>query len=1388
MIEFIRDFYSLYEHRLDTDFYRIQSILHVSVLYTRVQQLLNIPFQIKSIDSTGHNLNEDELMNGCRLGIDTHADSSCAGKHVRPLEFISGKKYSVTPFHESYAPKTDVGMINGVVAIDKPDGEGYILELNNFLNFTDSMNDSILVPMQALQNNIVIDDVPKGMCYHGVSTQSIFIPDTNIKIPIEFNGPIPYVKIRYPSDTDLDNYGWVELTSQAEWNPYPEDNGDVYYNSSINSTIMDDDFQNSFYYNAKETIIINKVETKAKNTSLSPELLSKLWRIPLQSAKRTLSVTTNNYIRTNEGKLSRRFRTDLFQKRYRRMGGNFSRFYTDTLFFKCKTLDLSTCAQIFCNKARFTCIFPMLTKSQAHEALTSFVQEVGIPNVLHSDDAKELSQGEMRKKMTKYGIFHTMAEPYSPWENYAEDSIRVVKNWARYFMQATNTPIRLIDHAMLYVCELRNRTAASSIATKGRTPFEITFGFSPDISEYTAFEWYQYIWYWEPKQPQKQLLGRWIGVSDHIGNGLTYKVINEKGEVISRSTVIPLSKDDLENRDIQGKLKTLDDSIHLKIGDYTNSIVRGAVVMENDPYQNIFIDDEDPHPTDAREPYENIEFPDADNEHFQEALAEELEDRYIGVKVLLPRSGKKHEATVISRKRTQDDKALIGLPNSNPLLDSRIYTVEFPDGGTGEYATNVIAESIYSNVDDEGFDLGLIDGIIAHRKLDNAIPVDKGHVEHNGIKKRVITTKGWDLRVRWKDGSTSWIPLKELKASNPLEIAEYAIANNLSNEPAFAWWISHTLRTRSRMVSRIKINKKIRKRTKFGIVVPMSLEEAKQLDIENGNDFWERAVKKEIDKVRVAFMLLENDEKPLIGSKLINYHIIFDVKMDLTRKARLVAGGHLNKEVPRHITYSSVVSKESVRLCFLLAALNGLDVLSSDIGNAYLNAKPREKCHVVVTDALLFGEAAIGKKAQIVRALYGMKSSGAAWRDMLSSYIKYEMGFQMCLADNDIWYHADTKNDGTKYYSYICIYVDDILICSQNTHEYMTKIGSKFLLKPESIKEPNVYLGADFKKKTLDDGSDLWITGANSYLKEALRISDGLLNKHGMKVNGGANQPFSNISYRPELDITPLCDTEQLHIFQQLVGILRWLVELGRVDINLEVSKLSSFLAGPRIGHLHQAFHIFKYLRNHENSWIPLDPCKLIVNWNGTDEQSPGTRREMMKKIYQDAEEDIPMNAPEPRGESVQVNCYVDADHAGDKVTRRSHTGILIFVNMAIISWFSKKQNTVEASTFGSEYIAMRIAVEKVKALRYKLRMMGVPIEGAANIFADNESVVRSSMNPESTLSKKHVSIAYHLTREAFAANIVNIFFIPSRENLADLLTKVLPCNIRRDLFKCIFW
>ena len=315
----------------------------------------------------------------------------------------------------------------------------------------------------------------------------------------------------------------------------------------------------------------------------------------------------------------------------------------------------------------------------------------------------------------------------------------------------------------------------------------------------------------------------------------------------------------------------------------------------------------------------------------------------------------------------------------------------------------------------------------------------------------------------------------------------------------------------------------------------------------------------------------------------------------------------------------------------------------------------------------------MGKKAVIVRALYGMKSSGAAWRDMISSYLKREMNFDMCLADNDIWYKESTKRNGEKYYSYICIYVDDILICSENPKEHMDKLGEVFHLKPESVKEPDVYLGADVRKKETDGGRMIWITGANKYLKEALRVSNDLLKKGGLRVSGSAKCPYSNTGYRPELDISSLCNPEQMQMYQQLIGILRWLVELGRIDVQLEVTQLSSFLASPRIGHLHQVFHIFKYLEEKCNSWIPLDPEKLDIKFNGPADELPQLRREMMKKIYQDAKEDIPTNSPEPRGRSVQVNCYVDANHAGDRVTRRSHTGILIFLNMALVSWFSKK-------------------------------------------------------------------------------------------------------------------
>jgi len=161
---------------------------------------------------------------------------------------------------------------------------------------------------------------------------------------------------------------------------------------------------------------------------------------------------------------------------------------------------------------------------------------------------------------------------------------------------------------------------------------------------------------------------------------------------------------------------------------------------------------------------------------------------------------------------------------------------------------------------------------------------------------------------------------------------------------------------------------------------------------------------------------------------------------------------------------------------------------------------------------------------------------------------------------------------------------------------------------------------------------------------------------------------------------------------------------------------------------------------------------------------------------------------PEPLGSPVVIASYVDANHAGNLANRRSHTGILVYVNNALILWYSKRQNTVESSSFGSEFVALRIATELIEALQYKLRMFGVPVEDPTNVYCDNKSVVINASIPTSVLSKRHNAICYHRVREAQAAGIINVLWIEGSRNLADLLTKTtLASNVKHDIADSIF-
>jgi hypothetical protein len=147
-----------------------------------------------------------------------------------------------------------------------------------------------------------------------------------------------------------------------------------------------------------------------------------------------------------------------------------------------------------------------------------------------------------------------------------------------------------------------------------------------------------------------------------------------------------------------------------------------------------------------------------------------------------------------------------------------------------------------------------------------------------------------------------------------------------------------------------------------------------------------------------------NKVDELHGFQEIKCHNIFDVKIDFTWKARFVAGGHMT-EAPNLLTYSSIVLRESVKIAFLVAALNNLDVMSCDIGNAYLNAPCRERIRFTV--GAKCGPKLQGCICKLVRALYGLKSSGVAWCAMFSAFIVNGMQLIPTRADADVYMHKN---------------------------------------------------------------------------------------------------------------------------------------------------------------------------------------------------------------------------------------------------------------------------------------------------------------------------------------------------------------------------------------------
>ena len=1155
-------------------------------------------------------------------------------------------------------------------------GETHLIILNEAVLMGDDPNLCSLISSNQVRSfGHKLDNVAKRFG----GEQAINTVDGAV-LPLEYKNALMTLKVRKPSREELRDLIAIELTRDSPWDPENE--------SDDNEWMMDDyedAIQDSWALVGSTTRRAAPTVTKEEpDWTWMRECLA--WK-PLEVVKKTFEHTTQLAKNVLRLPMRQHFKSRFPGLNRRRLNETYS---TDTLFASIPSIGGQTCAQIFVGKqSQFTALYGMRSESSGVQALEDFIRFFGAPNMLLNDNSQMQTGNAWTEVCRMYNIAQATIEAHQAHMNPAERRIQEVKKTTNVLLDRTGSPDELWLLCAMYVVFLLNHLSHKILDY--RTPLEVAFGETPDISSLLSFRWYDDVFYLDADETfphSKEKPGKFVGIAENCGDAMTYLILTEDTkQVIARSVV----------RRADNPFAPNARSAPLA-GEEVKTVVKS--------------------PTDEKGPTTMT-------------LPTVAPDDLIGYTYIQNVDGEPTRAEVKSMTGDDDNMFVVKVGDREEII-----------------AYNDIINHVQDNLGEDDTDRAWIfQDVIDHRKKANS----------------------YEVLVEWDGGSTSWEPLSHMASQDPVTLARYAKDNELLDEPGWKRFKQIARRDKRyiRMLRQANLAKdKKAEKYKFGVKVPRTAKEALKLDELNGNSLWQRAMKAEIDSIQEfgTFRNLGVGARPPPGHRYIPCHMVFDVKYDLRRKARLVAGGHTTPDSTES-AYSGVVSTRGVRTLIFLAELNEMELVAADVSNAYLLADTREQLYY--TAGAEFGELA-GSTLVMVKALYGTKTAGARWNETLSDTLR-ELGWKMSKAEPDIW-----MKENEDHYEYLGVFVDDLIIASYRAMTLVKDIEQRYKLK--GVGMPKYYLGADIDRIT--EPENVLVMGAKTYIKKAVEQIETLMK---MTLPTRPTSPLEAGDH-PELDETEFLDSEGISIYMTLVGMANWAVTLGRFDIAFAVSTMGRFRIAPRKGHLDRLLRIFGYLKNYINTGIKFRTDMADVE--GEIEVPYDWER-----LYPGAHEELPPDMPTPKGKPVRITTFVDADHAHDTETRRSVTGILHLLNKTPIDWYSKRQNTVETSTYGSEFVAARLATEQIMDMRYCLRMLGVPMEGPAWLFGDNMSVITSSTLPASTLKKKHLSICYHRTREAIAANIIVMKYIKSENNPSDVLTKSLPHRILFPLMKpFLFW
>ena len=254
---------------------------------------------------------------------------------------------------------------------------------------------------------------------------------------------------------------------------------------------------------------------------------------------------------------------------YKKLATHEGSFYVDSLFLKVKSIHGYTCGNLYMTPLGFKKFFPMesMTGQECSNLLQTLIHLVGIPLSLHSDNAPEFVQGDFKKKCQKYDIQQSATELHSPWQNRADSGICEIKSFASKTMERYQVPLRLWCFAYEYAAEVLSFIVLGSFQLQNRTPYKSAMHYTPDISEYVNFHFYQWCYYWDKTKKEKKI-GRWLVVAHQVGQSMCYWVLVQSGNYIARSTVIPIPKEDALSTSLKERMNEFTASVHDVIGNH----------------------------------------------------------------------------------------------------------------------------------------------------------------------------------------------------------------------------------------------------------------------------------------------------------------------------------------------------------------------------------------------------------------------------------------------------------------------------------------------------------------------------------------------------------------------------------------------------------------------------------------------------------------------------------------------------------------------------------------------------------------------------------------------------------------------------------------------------